>query len=270
MGEIERGIKLVERSLLNPLDFAVEMRLAGPDEPPLNPAAGQLVLKFVAGELGAIGGLNALDREGHLFLQVIEELDRILGLARRVDFDYQEACTFIDSRILHADWSDLAGIDLHALTGDLFLVAFDLAPPAFTLQTVDAESAEVLMDGSRREVEPMMALHFALDAPRTEPALSAQFHDPPFLFSENLLTRGMVRSSAAALEAVNAFGLIASPPFTQGGTGDAAASANKTGIAGFFVELDPGAALSGFAVPMTTLSCKQVRSLSPCRELTGL
>ena len=65
----------------------------------------------------------------------------MLGLARRVDFDYQKARTVIDGRVLHATWSDLAGIDLHALTGDLFLIAFDLAPPAFALQTADAESA---------------------------------------------------------------------------------------------------------------------------------
>lgn len=68
VGEIERSVELVERSLLNPLDFAIEMRLAWFDGPSLDPAAGQFVLEFVAGELGAIIGLDALDGEGHLFL----------------------------------------------------------------------------------------------------------------------------------------------------------------------------------------------------------
>ena len=62
-----------------------------------------------------------------------------------------------------------------------------------------------------------MALQFALDAPRTEPALGAQFHDPLFLFSKNLLTGGMVRTSAAALKSIDAFGLIASPPLARVG-----------------------------------------------------
>jgi hypothetical protein len=73
-----------------------------------------------------------------------------------------------------------------------------------------------LVDGVECQLEAVLADQFDAQPLDPEPALAAQAQNLFRLGCEHLAVRRMVRSAAAVLQAVLAFGRVAAPPFAQG------------------------------------------------------
>jgi hypothetical protein len=156
--QVQSSVEFVQHRLLHALDLAIEMRLARLDRAPLDLALSQRILKLVAGELSAAVSLDVLDRKRHRLQEVFQEADGIGGRPSWIDLGDKKTGTVVNGCILNPPRSYLAGVNLHSLARYLLLVAFELAPPPFALQAVDAQPLQSLVDGGCGEMEPVVSL----------------------------------------------------------------------------------------------------------------
>jgi hypothetical protein len=146
---VEHPVELFGVDAVGPFHFAVESGGPGFDVDVSDPPVQDVVVEL-AGEFGAVVGLDHLDWEGELGQEIVEELDGGLLVAAGIDAEDPEAGAVVDGGELvvalagGADGGDELDVDLDLVAGLGFLVAF----PPLLMALVSLRGGEAV------EVEP--------------------------------------------------------------------------------------------------------------------